>query len=494
MMPYDDEIELMDIFRVLWKRKVMIGALVFFGVFITLLFVQFKYPKIKRVTCQIDLSFPGISEHKNPDGTLFEKDDIILPEVIGMAYERLIKNYGNENNKIIIHDILHSIQIIEVIPEDILKKISEAQKKNSEFPFFATVYKIKAETNETTLVSDELMAAIARDVVDSYKYYFGQRYGIEPLVKIEFPEKFIESNEFYDILNVFHVYSTKLIAVLDEKIKRAGYFKSKTSGYSYLDIKNEVELLQDTQIKPLQAIVTNTKMTREMDASISVNQNKIKSLESLKQKKEMEADVSRKLLRDMLNDVQGGISRANGASASMSPEIKLDSALYDEMKKNDYKSFLLKSIIDAEVAAINSTVDIEFLKKDMEEIQKNKQTSGKIENMESKMVKVKDHLIAYARMVDEINSEYLSERIKNSITITRLPMVEMVRGKSLRLMLLLALCGSLFMAVFFAFLYEYIRNHADNTKQTVVDHHDYRDRRQKDTDIKHFKLKDHASL
>ncbi|GAB6095744.1 hypothetical protein JCM14469_19970 [Desulfatiferula olefinivorans] len=457
--PYtDDEIELIDILRILWKRRLLIGVLVFLSVLAAFAVVQLKYPKIKTAVCQISLSFPGIENHKNPDGSAFEKSDIILPRVIAVAQDDLVKTFGDEHAETL-HDILQVIEIIEVIPEEIFNKIKEAEKDNKEFPYRATTFNVRAYSQNLTDVGDDLMAAVPLAVVTSYKRYFEERYGLEPLVKIEFPENFVETNEFYDVVNVFMTYSNKLLAFLNRKIESAGYFKSGTSGYTFVDVKNEVDLLQDVHIKPLQAIVTNRRMTREMDALVSQLENQIRGLEATKQKKELAADVSRTLLKEMNKESRAGGVPQRALTESMAAGITLESGLYDEIRKNDYRSFLLKSIIDAEVEAINSAVDIETLKKEIEKIRKEEKDETRTEAVVVRMNRVKDYLIRYSRMADEINAEYLTRKIKNSITVIRSPLVETKREKNIRLILALALFGSLFMAVFIAFIYEYISNH-----------------------------------
>jgi hypothetical protein len=226
-----------------------------------------------------------------------------------------------------------------------------------------------------------------------------------------------------------------------------------------VDVKNEVDLLQDVHIKPLQAIVTNSRMTRDMDPMISQMENQIRALTATKQKKELAADVSRTLLKEMNKDTRAGGVSQRALTENMASGITLESGLYDEIRKNDYRSFLLKSIIDAEVEAINSAVDIDALKKEIEKIRKEGKDVTRTEAVVARMNTVKDYLIRYSRMADEINAEYLTRKIKNSITVVRPPIVETAREKNIRLILVLALFGSLFMAVFIAFIYEYISNH-----------------------------------
>jgi len=75
----EDEINLVDIAKVLWKRKIMI-------VMLTVLFsigaagiASVRYPETYVSGLVISLNFPGIEKHKYPDGTIFEGRNIIAP-------------------------------------------------------------------------------------------------------------------------------------------------------------------------------------------------------------------------------------------------------------------------------------------------------------------------------------------------------------------------------------------------------------------------------
>ena len=78
----DDEIELMDLFLVLWRRKWIIVGVVFFSMLIAFLFITFQQKKDLRTEMVISLNFEGIDKGLYPDGTVFDSKDIVSPDVL----------------------------------------------------------------------------------------------------------------------------------------------------------------------------------------------------------------------------------------------------------------------------------------------------------------------------------------------------------------------------------------------------------------------------
>jgi len=71
---YDDEINLIDYLRVLWKWKVFIILMAVLCSGLAIGITTVKYPAKYVTSCIISLNFPGIEEHKNPDNTMFAKE------------------------------------------------------------------------------------------------------------------------------------------------------------------------------------------------------------------------------------------------------------------------------------------------------------------------------------------------------------------------------------------------------------------------------------
>ena len=78
----NDEIELMDLFLVLWRRKLIIIGVVFFSMLMVFIFLTYQQKKELRTEMVISLAFEGVDKGLYPDGSTFESKDIISPTVL----------------------------------------------------------------------------------------------------------------------------------------------------------------------------------------------------------------------------------------------------------------------------------------------------------------------------------------------------------------------------------------------------------------------------
>jgi hypothetical protein len=103
---YEDEVELIDHLRVLWKWKVFILLTVVLCAGAAIGITMVKYPTKYITECIIALNFPGIEKHRNPDDTLFDKNHIIARGIerkrifteISTVMRRLLTGYAVSYN------------------------------------------------------------------------------------------------------------------------------------------------------------------------------------------------------------------------------------------------------------------------------------------------------------------------------------------------------------------------------------------------------------
>ncbi|MBW2662567.1 MAG: hypothetical protein JRD93_11400 [Deltaproteobacteria bacterium] len=64
---YEDEIDLIDYLRVLWRWKWVIALMVVICAGAAIGITMAKYPTQYVTECIVALNFPGIEKHRNPD-------------------------------------------------------------------------------------------------------------------------------------------------------------------------------------------------------------------------------------------------------------------------------------------------------------------------------------------------------------------------------------------------------------------------------------------
>jgi len=141
--------------------------------------------------------FPGIEEHKNPDGSLFSKDQIITPAILTRAtafLKKEDKSFSREN-------IRGMTDIKAIIPPEIQEEIEKAKKAKKTYSFFPNQFRISLTLERSDILSIKERNRILLSIVDEYRKDFEKKYGEKPLVAVKFPTNFLENSDYLDAIN-----------------------------------------------------------------------------------------------------------------------------------------------------------------------------------------------------------------------------------------------------------------------------------------------------
>jgi hypothetical protein len=447
----DDEIELIDYLRVLWKWKVFILLIVILCAGVAMGLTLVKYP-VKQITeCIISLNFSGIENHKNPDNTLFSKEQIITPAILTRATAFLQKKDKN------LEDIRGMIDIKAVIPFKVQEKMEAAKKKKESYTFYPNQFSLTLVQEQDGIFSTGEKNQILLSIVDEYRKDFEKKYGEEPLLVIEFPDNFLADSDYLDVINTFKVRAHSFIDFLDSKIAKAGFFRSQKTSDSFIDIKNDLELLNNIEINKTEADIKTLKLTKNKKNLINLYRHKIRTIDVERKKKEKEALVAKNLLKDMKYLRRYETSKGAGSEKGET-SLVLDTSFIKNLVKEDSSSFLLKTALEAGVNAKNLEVDKEYLEEEIIFLKEKEKEKEDITFVETNLREIEGRIVALSKRANVLNVEYLSRVVNNAVQIVSDSETSLVRSKSVEKIVLLASVVALFMAVFLAFFIEYIKN------------------------------------
>ena len=462
---YEDEINLIDYFRVLWKWKYLIVLLTVLcsGVVIGLIIV--KYPAKYVTSCIILLSFSGIEEHKNPDNTMFAKEQIITPNIVMRATSFLQKKDKSFHEK----DVREMIGIKSIIPFEIQEQMKKAEKGKESYTFYPNQFSLTFTQEKDGIFSTKEKDKILLSIVDQYRKDFETKYEQEPLVTIEFPVNFLANYDYIDVIETFKAKTNDFIKFLNSKIKKAGFYRSQKTGASFIELKSTLELLNNIEINKIEATVKTLKLTKNMDNLVNIYKQKIRTIEVERKKKEMEALVAKKLLKDMKQSEGYGSPKFAGSNKGET-RLVLDTSFIKSLIKEDSSSFLLKTALKAGVDAKKMGVDEEYLQEEIVRLKENGKEKEKLKEdivyVQENLKNIKDRIIVLSKKANDLNMEYLSALVSNTVKIVKDPKTNKTRAVSIRNIILLSGVAALFMAIFSAFFIEYIKNGNRPTKQT----------------------------
>ncbi len=457
----EDEINLIDYLRVIWKWKVFIALIIILCAGASTGLTLIKYPAQQITECVISLNFPGIEKHKNPDNTLFSKDQIITPAILTRATAFLQKKDKSFSEE----DIRGMIAIEAAIPIEIQEKMKKAEKKKESYTFYPNHFSLTLALEQDNIFSIKEKNRILLSIVDEYRKDFEKTYGEEPLVAIKFPADFLANSDYLDTISTFKIRVNSFIDFLDSKIAKAGFFRSQKTGSSFIDIKNDLELLNNITISKIETTIKTLKLAKNKEHLINSYKHKIRMIDVEREKKEKEASIARKLLKDMrqlekYEPSKGAVSKKGDTN------LVLDTSFIKDLIKEDSSSLLLKTALQAEVMAKNLEVDKKFLEEEIVFLKKTETGTENITFVETKLKNIKIEIIALSKRANDLNIEYLGRLINNAIQVARDTETYKARAVSMEKIVLLTSVVALFMAVFIAFFIEYIKNATNQTRET----------------------------
>jgi len=447
---YEDEIDLIDYLRVLWRWKWVIALMVVICAGAAIGITMAKYPTQYVTECIVALNFPGIEKHRNPDNTLFDKNQIITPAILSMAAASLQKEETLS--------LRGMIAIKAIMPPGVQKEIKKAEKRKESYAFFPNQFSLTLATEQKDIFSEEENSRILLSIVDEYRKEFERKYGEEPLVAISFSDDFLAKYDYGEIVDIFKTKIDIFIKFLDSKVKKAGFFRSQNTGLSFIDIKGDVESFRNIELSKTEAIIRTLKLTKNKEDLINQYKYNIREIEIRKRKKEKEASVAHRLLKEMRQTGRYELSKK--ASSEKGTSLVLDSSFIENLIKNDYFSSLLKTALKAEVEAKNLEVDKEFLEKKIAVLKekKDEKEKGNIVGIQKSLKTIQDEISILSQRANELNMEYLRKSVAGAVQVIKDPETFETRSGNLKKTALLAAVVGLFFAIFLAFFVEYIRN------------------------------------
>lgn len=453
----EDEINLIDYLRVIWKWKVFIVLMVVLCAGVGVGATMVKYP-IKYVTeCIILLNFSGIDKHQNPDGILFGKNQVIAPTILSRATAFLRKG----NKDLPSEDIRGMIGIKAIIPPEIQEKMKKALKRKESYTFFPNKFSLTLTAEREGIFLKEEKDQILLSIIDEYRKEFERRYGEEPLIAISFPSNFLANCDYIETVDIFKMRTNNFVKFLDSKIEKAGFFRSKKTGLTFADIKNDIELLRTIELLKAEISIKVLGLTKNKEHFISKYKHKIKKIEIQRRKKEEEASVALKLLKEMRQPDSYKLSKGTDSEkGTMEARLVLDSSFIENLIKNDYYSSLLKTALKAAVEAKNLEIDKKFLEEKMA-VLKEKEN---IPYIQKSLKAIQDRISFLAQRANELKVEYLRGLVDGAVQVIKYPETFKTRSGNLKRTGLLAGVVGLFFAIFLAFFIEYIKNASKKTE------------------------------
>ncbi len=430
----EDEIDLIELIKVLIKRKKIILLSVFFMLILGLLSGLFIKNQNYESRVLINFNFEEIIRGENPDGTLFDINLLTSTPVLNKVIENepslKEKNIGVESLK-------RAVKLNPIIPNHITKQIEESYKNGSIFNYYPSTFLITFKLTKNFDYDRKILDKI----IYEYKSYYEYRYN-----RLEVIGKASGNYDKYDYVELLEIVDNNLLNLrnflVDEKSNK---FRSSTLLLTYSDLLSEVDLLENIEVKNLKSIVENKNLSKNKWRIIEKYRNLIKDLE-LKKAKYL---AEEKIIKEMLDNYKPESNQV------IVPNF--DGSIMEDNKES-YYGRLIEKATEAGINAVSLAEDIIYYKSRIAELEnENDENSVYIDDVNVLIVSIQDKYNRIISDVNLLNKEY--NQVYFSNMIKKISPIESINETKLELYLLVSLVMGLFLGVVIIFILEFKNKH-----------------------------------
>lgn len=416
---YEDEIDLKELFLVLWRNKVKILIVAFICMVLGFVAGKITGAKSKKSTVVVEYTYPGIEEGKSPSGN-----------TLGLTYNQfknifMIKDVFHkmpelENNGLTEDGVLNGIKITPVLPEGL--KDGEVYYPNK------FTYSLK------TGVSRETDEEILKNFVEVQKDYFKRNYTLTSRLPILDYGKSV-TYDYQDIISVINSSLNAAVSTVGNLEKDLISLEDKVEMENIL---KELNILKNINLTKVKNMVEDYRVTKNPDELML---NYRQQLEELDRQKEITAGKISQLesmIKNYKPDNKSVVIMSNGNSEKIKTD---DENYYTEFLRQLSAEKIKLSDIQVQIKYINKKMNQEVNTDALKGEEVNKELKFITEELNEKIAKIND------LTVKNYNKKY-SEIIK---------VVEAVSTKSNSKTMLITLAG-LILGFFFGACYVLVGN------------------------------------
>lgn len=249
----DEEIDLMELVKILLNHKLILIAVTISIIFISGAIGYIFNKKNMTTSVIMGLNYPELETGLNPDKTPFLKENLISINTLNSVFTEFKKDKIKDKEFV---DFRNSLSIEGIVPDNVSQKIESALKKGEIINYYPTQYKIKLKE-----MNKEILEKLSVEAVEEFE----EKY--KPKSEFLFMEKVNNIYDYDDYILLFNekIKNLKLNFSLDGKMN----YYSKTLGYSFNELNNRLDNLQNIELKNLESFLnikgfSNSKNKREM--------------------------------------------------------------------------------------------------------------------------------------------------------------------------------------------------------------------------------------
>lgn len=423
----DDEIDLMEIIKILIDNKITIIVTTLIFTLIVILGGYLYNKKNSAYNTILGFNYLGIEKGLNPNGTQFNKNDLVSTNELNYLFDKYNEKGLKSKD---LKSLRQNIEVKGIVPQYITERIEQALKKGETLSYTPTQYSISLKDGNKDIAEE-----LVQDVITEFNKKYKPQYEISEV-------SLNNSYDYDDYIVILKEHINRLL--LETKGEMKEKFSSKITGVSYIELSRKIQNYENVNLKKYISYIdvynfSNNALTKKTRLEAD-----IKMLKLEKSKLLGEAEVVKKALDEYKPTTKQLVLPSIGEMG-----IKLDT-------ENEYYSKLLGKYIELNTLAANKDYEIKYKKQELEEIKTPSSTEDEviqkiIKNLVTELNKITEE-------INNLNKEYFD--VEYGEMVKKIAPVELkTEGKSVFLYAIVGIVLGAFIGIFIVFIKEFFKSY-----------------------------------
>ncbi|WP_300450116.1 Wzz/FepE/Etk N-terminal domain-containing protein [Fusobacterium sp.] len=423
----DDEIDLMEIIKILIDNKITIIVTTLIFTLIVILGGYLYNKKNSAYNTILGFNYLGIEKGLNPNGTQFNKNDLVSTNELNYLFDKYNEKGLKSKD---LKSLRQNIEVKGIVPQYITERIEQALKKGETLSYTPTQYSISLKDGNKDIAEE-----LVQDVIAEFNKKYKPQYEISEV-------SLNNSYDYDDYIVILKEHINRLL--LETKGEMKEKFSSKITGVSYIELSRKIQNYENVNLKKYISYIdvynfSNNALTKKTRLEAD-----IKMLKLEKSKLLGEAEVVKKALDEYKPTTKQLVLPSIGEMG-----IKLDT-------ENEYYSKLLGKYIELNTLAANKDYEIKYKKQELEEIKTPSSTEDEviqkiIKNLVTELNKITEE-------INNLNKEYFD--VEYGEMVKKIAPVELkTEGKSVFLYAIVGIVLGAFIGIFIVFIKEFFKSY-----------------------------------
>lgn len=403
----NDEISLKELLITMYNGRRIIASISLLCVVLAVIGILILAPNNKEARVVVSMSFDGINEGKNPDGSDFDQYQLLTPYVLSDTLKTL-----RLQSKISPSILRSSATITALIPDEVKKKQAYAlDKEGTSFDFKPNKFIITVSTSRNTGIDEKMATDLANQIVRSYIKNFKESYFRSIPLSNQLLAFKVSDYDYADISMALHGQMKKIQQYNLALSKIDPDFKSKRSGMSFVDILNTVNVLDEVEMNKMDSLISSYKLTKNPEKLAVYYQYLIEQFKLQEAKFGGETKVSTDMLNSIENSSNDILTTLTGQATNNEPTTE---------KAASYFNSLILKTADIGTEASSVEQDIKYYEQELSDLlsgnykEKTGIDSAKKE-VETLVTKLFNDLNSWTTITNKTSGEYYEKLMTTAI-------------------------------------------------------------------------------